>query len=249
MPLPPVGLQTGVLHKTYKWDRDADLILDKLQELGYAAVEGGGDDAAAFRRKLDARGLRYAATHMAMSAKPDIGQMIEYLHTVGGADICNSGINEWSRPGLSHFTESIKSLNELGRRLRGEGIHLHYHNHAFEFDKIDGDRSGMDCLIDGLDFSVIDLCVDVAWVWRGGQNPAEFLRRHKDKVGYLHFKDTDKTQWHELGRGSLDWKSIMAVLPELKACRWNCIEQDSTKLDPLESVAISRRFLRDTFNY
>jgi sugar phosphate isomerase/epimerase len=249
MALPPVGLQSGILHNKYSLDTQTDLILDTLKQCGYAAIEGGAKDAGEFRRKLDARGLRYAATHMAMSAKPDMKQMIDYLHTVGGADICNSGINEWSRPGPKHFAESIKYLNDLGRSLRREGIHLHYHNHAFEFDKIDGERSGMDFLLDGLDFEVIDLCVDVAWVWRGGSDPAEFLRNHKEKVGYLHFKDTDKTEWHEMGRGSLDWKGIMKVLPELTRCRWNCIEQDSTKLDPLESIAISRRYLIDTFGY
>ena len=59
----------------------------------------------------------------------------------------------------------------MGKQFRDEGIHLHYHNHDFEFLKVDGNKTGMDILMEGLDFRVVDLCVDVAWVMRGGDDP------------------------------------------------------------------------------
>lgn len=249
MPHPPIALQTGVLHKKYKFDTDADLILDRLKALRYEGIEAGTNAPPDLKKKLDDRGLKYAAAHVAISGKPDVAKLIEFLHAMDGRDVCNSGILEWKEPGLDHFCEGIKALNDLGGQLKREGIRLHYHNHAFEFNPIDGSKTGMDFLLEGLDPDAVDLCVDVAWVWRAKVDPADFLRRHKDRVGYLHFKDTDETDWHELGKGKLDWHAIMQVLPELKNVTWNAIEQDSTKIDPLESIAISREYLKKTFNY
>jgi hypothetical protein len=38
-------------------------------------------------------------------------------------------------------------------------------------------------------------------------------------------------------------------MPKLTKVRWAAIEQDATKLDPLESIAVSREYLRTTFDY
>ncbi len=249
MPLPPVVLQPLVLHKKYSLEKDTDLILDRLTTLGYAGIEGGIKDAALYKSKLESRGLAYSATHVSLSGRPVVKDVIDYLHAVGGADICNSGILTWKDQKLADYLEAIPLLNDFARQAAREGIHFHYHNHAFEFDVVDGKKTGMDILLEGLDLSVITLCVDVAWVFRGGRDPAEFLQEHADKIAYVHLKDTDGTEWLELGRGKLDFKSILAVLPKLTRVRWAAIEQDATKLEPLESIAVSREYLRTTFGY
>jgi inosose dehydratase len=100
-----------------------------------------------------------------------------------------------------------------------------------------------------LDFSVVDLCVDVAWVYRGDDDQATLLATHKDIIGYLHFKDFDGTDWAELGRGKVDFPSIMKVLPTMPWVRWEVVEQDNSKIDPRDAMTISRKYLKDTFNY
>jgi len=249
MSLPPVGAQLIVFGKKYDVNTQIEEILDSLAESGYAAVEGGPRDAAAYRRMLDERGLRYAGSHAGLAALRDTGPLVEYLRLMGSQDVSNSGLLKWGGLTAQDYREAIPLLNEAGRRLKDEGIHLHYHNHAFEFDKVDGELSGMDLLLDGLDFDVLDLCVDVAWVHRGGSDPAEFLRQHRDRIGYLHFKDTRGDHWEELGRGEVDFASIMRVLPEMPKVRWVVVEQDTSDIEPKESMAISRRYLRETFGY
>jgi sugar phosphate isomerase/epimerase len=131
-----------------------------------------------------------------------------------------------------------------------EGIHLCYHNHAFEFDKIDGEKTDMDVLIDLLDPRYCGLAVDVAWVWRGRASVPEFLRTHREHITYLHLKDTDETHWKELGQGKLDWPAVMKEIADLPHCGFAAVEQDQTyDTDPLESLAISRAFLKDKFGY
>jgi len=47
----------------------------------------------------------------------------------------------------------------------------------------------------------------------------------------------------------VDIGAVMQVLPDLPGVRWVMVEQDTTRNDPRESIAISRRYLRDTFGY
>ena len=91
MSLPPVGCQLLVFGGHLDIETQTDLILDSLVEAGYAAVEGGPADAALYRQKLDARGLRYGGSHVTLPALRDLPPLISYLQTLGSADICNSG--------------------------------------------------------------------------------------------------------------------------------------------------------------
>jgi sugar phosphate isomerase/epimerase len=187
----------------------------------------------------------YSGSHIAISGKPDPKALIDYLHAVGGNNVVNSGVLSWDKPGASVFAESIVVLNALGKTLKSEGIHLSYHNHAFEFDHIAGEKNGMDLLLAGLDPAYVDFAFDVAWVWRGKEDPAKYLTKHAARVGYLHLKDTDETTWKEIGRGKLDWDSVMASIAKLPSVRFMAVEQDQTyDTDPLESLRISRAFLK-----
>ncbi len=247
--LPPVGSQLGVFGSKYDMAKDSELILDAVVAAGYGSVEGGTKAQPGFKAALDRRGLTFAAAHTSMSGLLDAKPLIEHMHAMESSDICNSGILEWQNRTAAMYRDSIAKLNQIGRELRKEGIRLHYHNHDFEFtERFDG-RSGMDLLIEGLDPQACDLCIDVAWVLKGGDDPAAFLSRHADRIGYLHFKDFDDAGWIELGQGKVDFAAIMRVLPGMKQVRWVMIEQDKTAIDPKDSVAISRRYLKQSFGY
>ncbi len=249
MAAPPVGSQLLVFGKKYNTDTDADLILDAVAAAGYEAVESGPKDPNAFRRKLEQRNLRFGGMHVGLKQLLDVKPVIRYLDALNGRDVCNSGFMTWESRSMRDYKEGIAILNKAGRELRKHGIHLHYHNHDFEFQRVAENKTGMDILIQELDPEAADLCVDVAWVLRGGSDPAEFLSRHADAVGYLHFKDWNGSQWVELGRGKVDFARIMQVIPNLRKARWIMIEQDDTSIEPIESATISRRFLKEKFGY
>ena len=249
MALPPVGAQLLVFGGKYNIDTQTDVVLDSVARAGYAAVEGGSHDAARYRQMLDERGLVYGGSHVSLPVLQDVKPLVEYLRVVGGSDLCNSGLLRWGDLNVEDYRQAIPLLNEAGRQLQDAGVRFHYHHHDFEFKKVDGDKSGMDLLMDGLDPDAVDFCVDVAWVQKGGENPADYLVKHKDRIGYLHFKDFNDEGWIELGQGKVDFAAVMKVLPEITGARWVMIEQDSTAIDPVDSVAISRRYLKETFDY
>ena len=165
--------------------------------------------------------------------------MIRDLHMCEGTHLCNSGLWKWLPQDLENYKFSIDLLNRVGRRLRKEGIFLHYHNHDFEFHSVRGTESdvkiGMQILLDRLDPAACDLCVDVAWVYRGNLCPWAYLKAVASHVGYLHLKDTDETNWFELGRGKVPFDKIFELLPMMENLQWLVYEQDSTQIDPVES--------------
>ncbi len=257
MALPPIGAQLMVLsgHPAIKYDLDTqtDLVLDSLATAGYAGVEGGPRDAAAYKQALDARGLRYGGSHVSLAALADAGSidaLIAYLQTLGSRDLCNSGLRSWQERSAADYHDAAQVLNAAGQRFEAAGITLHYHHHDFEFEEVEAGKTGLDILLGKTDPAFVDLCVDIAWVQKGGLDPAQFLLQHQDRVSYLHFKDyAADGGWTELGRGVVNIRGVVEVLPSLPRIRWVMAEQDKTTRDPLESLAISRRYLRDAFGY
>jgi sugar phosphate isomerase/epimerase len=247
--LPPISFQPITLQKKYNLDDHAELILGNLALLGVDAIEGGPTNPNGYTGLLRRHGLRFSGQHIALSSKPDVKHLIDYAHACGGEDVCNSGVLSWDKPGLPIYTESIKLLNDMGRQLKREGIRFHYHNHAFEFDAIDGSRTGMDVLLDSLDPDAVDFCIDVAWVWRGKRDPAEFLRFLGPRIGYIHLKDTTETEWKELGTGKLNWPSIISAIATLPNVRYAALEQDKVEIEPWKSISMSRMFLAKRFGW
>ena len=249
MALPPVGAQLLVFSGNYDINTQTDEILDCIAAAGYAGVEGGAKDAVAYKRALDTRGLKFGGQHVGLNSLSDLPTIVEYMRVVETTELSNSGLTTWNNPGLEDYVKSIEILNEAGRKLKDDGINLHYHNHAFEFEKVDGEKTGMDLLIAGLNPAYCDLCVDVAWVHKGGEDPAAFLKKHQNIVGYLHYKDYDDEGWCELGRGKVEYAPILEVVAQMPHISWAMIEQDTTRNEPKDSATESRRYLRDTFAY
>lgn len=254
MALPLLGAQLMILggHPTIRYDIAAqtDLILDHLAAAGYQGVEGGPQDAAAYKAALDARGLRCGGSHVGITALEDPAPLIAYLQTLGSRDICNSGLRFWHERSAADYHAAAAALNRAGRQLRDAGIMLHYHHHDFEFEAVDGDKTGLDILLGETDPEFMELCVDIAWVQKAGGDPAEFLEQHQGRISYLHFKDYNAGgEWTELGRGVVNIGGVMEALLRLPRIRWVMVEQDKTTRDPLESLAMSRRYLKDSFGY
>ena len=101
----------------------------------------------------------------------------------------SSGPNP-SRPSLDRVMTPIVTASYRDSFLREAGIRLHYHNHDFEFLVQFGGKRIIDIMLEELDPAACDLCVDVAWVHRGGDDPAleRSARRYLDllKGALLH---------------------------------------------------------------
>lgn len=103
----------------------------------------------------------------------------------------------------------------------------------------------LDALMQNTDPSLLGLCLDMGHFAFGGGDPLTALRKYYDRIWHVHFKDysskvgevSRKNQYDyfesvkngvfcELGKGSVDFKSIVAELRSRKYNGWIVVEQD-----------------------
>ncbi len=245
MKLPPIGAQLIVFGKKYPVQENFDRILDCLSAGGFVGTEGGEKDAGVTREKLAKRGMRLGGSHTTvrpLSEKTD--ELADWVLAGGAADLCNSGYLDWKHETLEQIRHSCDLLNTAGHHLKKRGVRLHYHNHEFEFTKSFEGKSLMDLTLELLDPAAVDLCVDVAWVYRGGLDPVKFLADHAERIGYIHLKDWDGTHWAELGRGKVPIKECLEEIEKNPRIRWVMWEEDESQIDPFEAATISGEYLK-----
>lgn len=93
--------------------------------------------------------------------------------------------------------------NELGTVLLQEyGLVQEFHSHA------DSHVCSMDEIqrfLDETDPQRVSLCLDTGHAEYGGASSAELIRRHPDRIGYLHLKQVDPAVMEVVRREDLTW--------------------------------------------
>lgn len=242
-----IGAQLYTLRDFCQTKEDFAQSMKKLQEIGYKQVQisaVGPIPAADLKEICDQYGMAVSCTHRGLTNyEEDLAGEIEFHKTLG-CDIAGLG----SMPGeLRTFTKDsimdfINRMNRINAGLKAAGITFAYHNHAFEFEKVNG-KFVMDYFLEYGEFSFI---VDTYWLAFAGLNPAEYIQKMGERAVCVHFKDLaiikDQVVMAEVTEGNLDWDQIIPACREA-GVRWALVEQDVCRRDPFESLAISYKAL------
>ncbi len=233
-----------------------DAQLDLVKSVGYQNVELIGshlDDAAGTKTKLDARGLKVSSSHVGIAALRERPKAIaQACKTLGFSQLFMPSVPPAERdsPG-AYWTALGRELGQMARDFKAEGIELGYHNHHWELQKKDGDKTALDLLFEGAgqvdQGSPLTWQADVAWLVRGGADPAALMQRYSSRVVSAHAKDlaptgqkADEDGWADVGSGVLDWKALSVACRNAGA-KWLVAEHDKPN-DPA-------RFTRASFNF
>jgi sugar phosphate isomerase/epimerase len=225
--------------------------IERIQSIGYTAIELVHSETVSDRQIAsicNAAKISIAAAHLPGSLilkNPEL--VVEKMRTVG-SDIAvyafPAGIDFGSRAEVEKLAHD---LEKSARVLQGAGLTLAYHNHAFEFSRLNGELV-YDLLLTNAPGLTVEL--DTYWVQFGGMSPHRWIRELKGRLVSLHLKDFSISSKHgtppamsEVGRGNLDFRTLV---PEAEAsgCRWFIVEQDITPGDPFDSLKISFDYVR-----
>lgn len=131
-----------------------------------------------------------------------------------------------------------KELGGYADKLSEAGFAMSYHNHDFEMVKFDG-KTALELLLDAAG-PKLQSELDVAWVARSGNDPAEFLGTLSGRVFAIHAKDNapagtaeNERGFATLGTGVLDWTTILPAAKKAGA-KWFILEHDL----PLDAEAV-----------
>lgn len=260
----PIGVELYTVRTVIT--KQPDETLKRIADIGYAEVEAGReslDQLVPICRNL---GLKVPACHMEIpiitgkwpggAAKTTLAQAIDSARKHGVDYLVFPYLPPSERGAADSYRRLADQLNEAGRECKAAGLHLAYHNHAFEFDGAAGQRP-IDIMMERFDQTLVGFEVDVFWVSTGGEDPVAFLKRLGGRVPLVHLKDRGKgcdvvhqesavkhDCFKEVGAGMLDFAAILRTT-EAIGVKHYFVEQDQTPADPVDSLALSYRNLRN----
>lgn len=244
--------------------------LKKIKAMGYDGVEFAGlygHKPEEIREMCADIGLTPISAHVPyldMIKDPE-GVLGEYA-AIGCRFVAVPYLTPEYRPDTENFGEVVKNIEMLGGVAKKLGMTLLYHNHDFEFMKING-KYALDVIYDTVPAGLLQTELDTCWVNVGGENPAEYLMKYAGRSPVLHLKDFagEKSEnmyeligiekkaparpanfeFRPVGYGKQDFPAILAAA-EKAGVQWVVVEQDQPTKEnsPLECAEMSRKYLK-----
>ena len=149
------------------------------------------------------------------------------------------------RKSIDDYKKICEQLNKAGEACNKQGIRFGYHNHAFEFEILEGQKP-FDLMLAELDPKYVSMEMDIYWVVRGGADPAQYFDRYPRRFEQWHVKDMDKNNQDrnaDVGTGSIDYKQLFVKAKKSGMKHWY-VEQESYPGLPMDSVGSSAKFLK-----
>ena len=241
-----IGAQLYTLRDFTKTQEDFEKSMKKVSDIGYKMVQISAVGPIApekMREICDKYGLEVGCTHKGYEDyvnKTD--EMIDF-HKKLGCDIAGLGAMPDEFRSIDRIPEFVEKMNVVAERMAKAGITFAYHNHHFEFEKMENGQLIMDYMIENGKF---DFILDVYWLAFAGVNPVKYIKKMGEKAVVIHFKDlavVDKNiVMAEIGEGNLDWDDIIEASEEAGS-RYAMVEQDICRRDPFQSLKMSYDYL------
>lgn len=245
-----IGAQYYTIRESCKTLEDFEESCKKVAQIGYKIVQLSGIgplSAEDVKAVLDRYGLEAVVTHRSREDYEErLAETIAYHKTIG-CKIAGIGC----MPGFSSDRETVDSFIEkytpIADELYRNGLVFAYHNHQIEFEKRDG-RFVFDELAERTNPEHVKFILDVYWLAYSGIDPAGFIRKYKDRIACVHFKDLGivgrEVKMFEVGYGNLDWDDIIEACREANVA-YALVEQDECRRNPFESLKMSYDFLQE----
>ena len=121
---------------------------------------------------------------------------------------------------------------------------VQYHNHAFEFEKIE-DQVPYNVLLERTDPELCFMQVDFYWMVYGGYDPLDYINSYPKRFELWHVKDMDKSELREsteIGQGVIDFPGLFEKKRK-SGMKYYFVEQEEFKMDMVESITMSYKYL------
>ncbi|WP_306047356.1 sugar phosphate isomerase/epimerase [Nioella sp. MMSF_3534] len=158
------------------------------------------------------------------------------------------------------FRNRIVTIARMGAEVYGLTVSIHAHAGGFiEFEP------ELERLLDEVAPEVLNICFDTGHHAYAGYDPIAFMKRHMDRISYIHFKDIDpavkarvianRTGFYDacgqgifcnLGQGDVNFQAVRRLLLERGYRGWCTVEQDcdpTLDISPIADAKANRDYL------
>lgn len=200
--------------------------LKKMANMGYSEVEMCSPlgyslagfkplndmSGAEMKKIIEDAGLRCTSSHFTIAElRNSLENRIEWASQLGMKQMVCSMFQVPREPTMDHWRIAAGELNEIAEKTRAAGLQMGYHNHHFEFQKIDGELI-YPVLMEEFDPELVKMQFQVAVVNIGYQ-AADYFRKYPGRFISAHLTDyaQDKETEVPVGQGIVDWKDLFAA--------------------------------------
>jgi sugar phosphate isomerase/epimerase len=224
-----------------------------LSKIGYNSAEAAGYNDRKFygltpkEYHLICRenGIQALSTHSNVNTG-NAAKVIEDTAGGGMKYLVLPSIPKEMRQTADDYKKIADDFNLIGEKCNASGIRFGYHNHAFEFEKTEGEIP-YDILLERTDPALCFMQVDFYWMVWAGHDPVEYFNRFPDRFELWHVKDmksTDDRESTEIGKGIINFTGLFK-LKDKAGMKYFFVEQELFKLDAVESINMSYQYLHN----
>ena len=270
----PVAVQVyGLRDLLEKTPENFKEVMTKVREIGYDGVELAGLYGLSpeyVRDTLKEIGLVPISAHVPFAdMMEDLDKVISDYRTIGVQYLVMPYMAEEYRPANPEgFKKFLPMLNEVGEKIQAAGLTFLYHNHDFEFVKLENGKWGYDEMFDSIPHDNLMSELDTCWCDVATGDPVGFIKKYTGRIPVVHLKDyikkgevknmykligvetkddgedTGYFGFRPVGFGQMIWEPILNASLDA-GTKWVIVEQDEHyELDPLEAARRSREYLK-----
>ena len=248
-----IGLQLYSLRDLVK-EKGIKKVLQTASKMGYTNLETAGYDngkiyglaPAKFKKMVKDYGMRCTSAHLGQEYTKDKkaevmawwDKAIEAHNELGVKYMVQPWMPVDSSTTLDDLKMYCDYFNTVGYKTAAASIAFGYHNHDFEFRKIDGQLI-YDYLLDNVSPNHVFFEMDVYWVVQGGGDPVAYLKNRPGQFKTIHIKDEK-----EIGAsGKMNFQPIFDQMNANNVKDWYVEVEQYTNGDPVASCQESFDFL------
>lgn len=269
----PVGIQVyGLRDLLENTPEQFPVVMKQVKELGYDGVELAGLyglDPTFIRDTLAEIGLTPLSAHVPLAdMTADIEKVIADYQLIGVDYLVVPYLPEEYRHLTPGYPVVIEEMKKIGAAVKAAGMKLLYHNHNFEFVRLENGTFGFDDIYRQVPADLLMVEPDTCWIKVAGQDPVEYIHKYGSRCEVIHLKDfvkegnpqnlykligieTEKKEedtgffeFRPVGFGQMLWEPILNASLEAGA-KWVVVEQDEHyDLPPMECARRSREYLK-----
>ena len=218
-----LGISVGVIFDELVTDKRYEELREQVDQICKLLVK--------LPKLQDEEGQRRPTPYLTLM---DFGHE-ERNSVAGHSELAKRADSELWKKIMSHIEGLSKIANEYGVR---PVVHPHSGGYIEFEDEIEK-------LVNDLPDELVGLCLDTGHIQYSGADPSVVLKKYKERLDYVHFKDINGPVYesamkrklkfleacHEgafcpIGQGVVDYNAIAATLKEIDYNGYICIEQE-----------------------
>jgi sugar phosphate isomerase/epimerase len=225
----PIALQLYSVRKDCELDLPGTL--KAVADMGYEGVEFAGyygRSAEELRKLLDDLGLKCAGTHTGLNTilGDELERAVEFARTLGHRFLIVPGLPPERRSSRAAWLETARIFTEASERAKPHGMVVGYHNHAIEFQPLDGELP-WDTFFANTPKEVV-MQVDIGNALHGGGNPVPYIQRYPGRALTVHVKEHSASDEKALiGEGDVNWQEVFRLCETVGGTEWYIVEYEA----------------------